>query len=313
MMSKELDRLKRLYESPLLDLVFRAAQCHREFHNPGVIQTSTLINIKSGGCSENCAYCPQSVHNTAKVNVNKLMSLEQVEQSAEEAQKNGASRVCLGAAWREVRNNRDFDRVTEMVQTISSRGMEVCCTLGMLTEEQAIKLKNAGLTAYNHNIDTSEEYYNKIISTRDYQDRINTLKNARRAGISLCSGGIIGMGESVEDRLKMLLTLSELNPAPESVPINLLIPVEGTKLQNQAPIPVWDLIRIIAIARILMPKSNIRLSAGREQISFEGQALCYLAGANSIFIGDQLLTTNNPSLLKDRELFSLLGLKMKSI
>lgn len=302
-----------LHDKPLLELIYQASKIHRSYHEPTVIQTSSLINIKSGGCSENCAYCPQSVHNTAKVPVHKLMSLQQVEHCAEEALNNGASRVCLGAAWREVRDNSDFERVLEMVNSISTKGMEVCCTLGMISEVQAVKLKKAGLTAYNHNIDTSEEFYNKIISTRDYQDRLNTLKNARKAGISLCSGGIIGMGESVEDRLNMLLTLASLDPAPESVPINLLVPVEGTPLEERPPTTIWELIRIIAIARVLMPKSNIRLSAGREQISFEGQALCFLAGANSIFLGEQLLTTSNQSLNKDQELLSLLGLTIKSI
>lgn len=303
--------LQHLYTKPLLDLVHEAQITHRQNHDPQEIQVSTLVNIKSGGCPENCAYCPQSVHNTAKVPVEKLMDVQKVIELAKEAKTNGASRICLGAAWREVRDNRDFEHVLEMVSSIADEKMEVCCTLGMITSEQAQKLKKAGLTAYNHNLDTSEEYYDKIITTRDYQDRLNTLKNARNAGIALCSGGIIGMGESVEDRLQMLLTLASLNPAPESVPINLLVPVEGTELDQQELTSVWELIRMIAIARILMPKSNIRLSAGRERINHEGQALCFLAGANSIFMGEKLLTTGNCNVESDLNLFKTLGLRMK--
>ena len=239
------------------------------------------------------------------------MDVQKVIELAKSAKINGASRICLGAAWREVRDNRDFEHVLEMVSSIAEEKMEVCCSLGMITSEQALKLKKAGLTAYNHNLDTSEAYYDKIITTRDYQDRLNTLKNARNAGIALCSGGIIGMGESIEDRLQMLLTLASLDPAPESVPINLLVPVEGTELDKQELTSVWELIRMIAIARILMPKSNIRLSAGRERINHEGQAICFLAGANSIFMGEKLLTTGNCSFEKDNRLFEILGLKMK--
>lgn len=301
--------LQLLYTKPLLDLVFDAQTIHRLHHDPLEIQVSTLVNIKSGGCPENCAYCPQSVHNTAKVPVEKLMDVQKVIELAKSAKTNGASRICLGAAWREVRDNRDFEHVLEMVSSIADEKMEVCCTLGMISSEQAIKLKKAGLTAYNHNLDTSEAYYDKIITTRDYQDRLNTLKNARNAGIALCSGGIIGMGESIEDRLQMLLTLASLDPAPESVPINLLVPVEGTELDKQELTSVWELIRMIAIARILMPESNIRLSAGRERINHQGQALCFLAGANSIFMGEKLLTTGNCSLENDSRLFEILGLK----
>jgi biotin synthase len=306
---RTIKELQLLYTKPLLDLVFEAQTIHRLHHDPLEIQVSTLVNIKSGGCPENCAYCPQSVHNTAKVPVEKLMDVQKVIELAKSAKTNGASRVCLGAAWREVRDNRDFEHVLEMVSSIAEENMEVCCTLGMITSEQAIKLKKAGLTAYNHNLDTSEAYYDKIITTRDYQDRLNTLKNARNAGIALCSGGIIGMGESIDDRLQMLLTLASLDPAPESVPINLLVPVEGTELDKQELTSVWELIRMIAIARILMPKSNIRLSAGRERINHEGQAICFLAGANSIFMGEKLLTTGNCSLENDTRLFEILGLK----
>lgn len=308
---RTLEELQVLYTKPLLDLVYEAQTIHRLHHDPLEIQVSTLVNIKSGGCPENCAYCPQSVHNTAKVPVEKLMDVQKVIELAKSAKINGASRICLGAAWREVRDNRDFEHVLEMVSSIAEEKMEVCCTLGMITSEQALKLKKAGLTAYNHNLDTSEAYYDKIITTRDYQDRLNTLKNARNAGIALCSGGIIGMGESIEDRLQMLLTLASLDPAPESVPINLLVPVEGTELDKQELTSVWELIRMIAIARILMPKSNIRLSAGRERINHEGQAICFLAGANSIFMGEKLLTSGNCSVESDYRLFEKLGLKMK--
>lgn len=310
---RTIKELQVLYTKPLLDLVYEAQTIHRLHHDPLEIQVSTLVNIKSGGCPENCAYCPQSVHNTAKVPVEKLMDVQKVIELAKSAKINGASRICLGAAWREVRDNRDFEHVLEMVSSIAEEKMEVCCTLGMITSEQALKLKKAGLTAYNHNLDTSEAYYDKIITTRDYQDRLNTLKNARNAGIALCSGGIIGMGESIEDRLQMLLTLASLDPAPESVPINLLVPVEGTELDKQELTSVWELIRMIAIARILMPKSNIRLSAGRERINHEGQALCFLAGANSIFMGEKLLTTGNCNIKDDNVLFDTLGLKFSLI
>lgn len=310
---RTIKELQVLYTKPLLDLVYEAQTIHRLHHDPLEIQVSTLVNIKSGGCPENCAYCPQSVHNTAKVPVEKLMDVQKVIELAKSAKINGASRICLGAAWREVRDNRDFEHVLEMVSSIAEEKMEVCCTLGMITSEQALKLKKAGLTAYNHNLDTSEAYYDKIITTRDYQDRLNTLKNARNAGIALCSGGIIGMGESIEDRLQMLLTLASLDPAPESVPINLLVPVEGTELDKQELTFVWELIRMIAIARILMPKSNIRLSAGRERINHEGQALCFLAGANSIFMGEKLLTTGNCNIKDDNVLFDTLGLKFSLI
>jgi biotin synthase len=236
------------------------------------------------------------------------MPVEQVVDAAKKAKAGGASRMCLGAAWREVRDNRDFDTVLEMVKAVNNEGMEVCCTLGMLTEEQAAKLADAGLYAYNHNLDTSEEYYNEIISTRTYDDRLNTLNNARKAGVTLCSGGIIGMGESAEDRIGMLLQLSSMDPHPESVPINALVAVEGTPLENQPPVPIWDMIRMVATARIVMPTSVVRLSAGRVGMSVEGQAFCFMAGANSIFAGDKLLTTPNPEFNEDKQMFELLGL-----
>lgn len=303
------EELLEIYNSPLLELVYRAATVHRKYHNPQEVQVSSLISIKTGGCPEDCGYCPQAARYQTEVKVHKILPLEEVEQLAEKAKKGGASRMCLGAAWREVRDNKDFDKVLEMVRTINEKGMEVCCTLGMLTEEQAQKLADAGLYAYNHNLDSSEEFYSEIITTRNYQDRINTLQNARKAGISLCSGGIIGMGESTEDRIGMLHTLSSMAPHPESVPINALVPVKGTPLEKQKPVPVWDMVRMIATARIVMPKSAVRLSAGRINMSKEGQALCFLAGANSIFAGDKLLTTPNPEFNEDKELFQILGLK----
>ena len=300
-----------VYHTPLLELVYRAAVTHRQFHNPIEVQVSSLVSIKTGGCPEDCGYCPQAARYHTDVNVHKLMPLEQVIDAAEKAKAGGASRLCMGAAWREVRDNKDFDRVLEMVKEVNERGLEVCCTLGMLTEHQAQKLADAGVYAYNHNLDTSEKNYQTIISTRTYNDRLNTINNVRKAKISVCSGGIIGMGESVEDRVDMLLTLASLNPQPESVPINALVPVQGTPLANQPLLPIWDMVRMIATTRIVIPKAVVRLSAGRTQMSAEGQALCFMAGANSIFAGDKLLTTPNPDFNEDMELFEILGLKPK--
>ncbi len=297
-----------IYNTPLLELVYRAATVHREHHDPRKVQVSSLLSIKTGGCPEDCGYCPQAARYHTGLKAHKLMPVEQVVDAAKKAKAGGASRMCLGAAWREVRDNRDFDTVLEMVKAVNQEGMEVCCTLGMLTEEQAAKLADAGLYAYNHNLDTSEEYYNEIISTRTYDDRLNTLNNARKAGVTLCSGGIIGMGESAEDRIGMLLQLSSMNPHPESVPINALVAVEGTPLENQPPVPIWDMIRMVATARIVMPTSVVRLSAGRVGMSVEGQAFCFMAGANSIFAGDKLLTTPNPEFNEDKQMFDLLGL-----
>jgi len=304
-----LEQIRDIYFLPLIELLGRAVEVHRKHHNPRKIQTSSLLSIKTGGCPEDCAYCPQSAKYHTEVKVHKLMDKEEVVEFAKKARASGAGRVCLGAAWREVRNNRDFDKVVDMVKEISSLGMEVCATLGMLTEEQAKRLKEAGLYAYNHNLDTSESFYGKIITTRTYSDRINTLNNARKAGLTLCSGGIIGMGESEEDRIGMLHSLSLLQPPPESIPINALVPVDGTPLENQSPVPVWDLVRMIATARIVFPSSMIRLSAGRTSLSREAQALCFLAGANSVFIGDKLLTTPNPQENEDMELFRILGIQ----
>lgn len=300
-----------IYNTPLLELVFRAASLHRKYNTGSEVQVSSLISIKTGGCPEDCGYCPQAARYSTGIDVHKLMSVEQVTEIAGKAKAGGASRVCMGAAWREVRNNSDFDKVIEMVGAVNEMGMEVCCTLGMLSEEQAQRLADAGLYAYNHNLDTSEENYGNIIHTRSYEDRLNTLKNVRKAHITVCSGGIIGMGETVEDRCGMLQTLANLPEHPDSVPINALVAVKGTPLENQQPVPIWDMVRMVATARIVMPKTVVRLSAGRQQMSTEGQALCFLAGANSIFTGEKLLTTPNPEFDEDMEMFRILGLQSR--
>jgi biotin synthase len=301
-----------IYNKPLLELTFEAATMHRKYNKGSEVQVSSLISIKTGGCSEDCGYCPQAARYHTDINVHKLMSLDTVTAYASKAKEGGASRVCMGAAWREVRDNRDFDNVIEMVKAVNAMDLEVCCTLGMITESQAQRLADAGLYAYNHNLDTSEENYSNIISTRQYDDRLNTIKNVRKANITVCSGGIIGMGESIEDRCGMLYTLANLPEHPESVPINALVAVKGTPMENQAPVPIWDMVRMIATTRIVMPKTVVRLSAGRQQMSLEGQALCFLAGANSIFAGDKLLTTANPEFDTDMEMFKLLGLTPKA-
>lgn len=302
------EELLNIHNQPFLELVYQAATVHREYHNPREVQVSSLISIKTGGCPEDCSYCPQAARYQTEVKVHKLMEPEEIRTMAEKAKSNGASRMCLGAAWREVRDNRDFDKVLDMVRTVNALDMEVCCTLGMVTEEQAQKLAEAGLYAYNHNIDTSEEYYDDIISTRNYDDRLKTIKNVRKAKISVCSGGIIGMGEAVEDRMGMLLTLATMEVHPESVPINALVAVKGTPLEKQKPVAFHELVRMVATARIVMPKSAVRLSAGREGMSLSEQAMCFMAGANSIFAGDTLLTTPNPDFNDDQQMFDLLGL-----
>lgn len=301
--------IEDIYNLPLLDLIYKAAGIHRVYHDPSEVQVCSLLSIKTGGCSEDCGYCSQSVHYETGVKVQPLLSLDEVMEKARRAKEAGATRFCMGAAWREVRDNKDFDRVLLMIKGVNDLGLEVCATLGMITEEQAKKLKEAGLYAYNHNVDTSEGFYKKIITTRTYYDRLSTIENTRKANITVCCGGIIGMGESVDDRIAMLMTLANLNPHPESVPINALVPVEGTPLENQKPVNAWEFARMIATARILMPKAMVRLSAGRLQLSQEAQAICFLAGANSIFAGDKLLTTPNPTLDDDEELFSILGLR----
>ncbi len=297
-----------IYRKPLLELVVEAANTHRKYQTGSEVQVSSLISIKTGGCPEDCGYCPQAARYHTDINTHKLMQVDEVMQLAQKAKDGGASRVCMGAAWREVRDNRDFDRVIEMVQSVNEMGLEVCCTLGMLNEHQAKRLADAGLYAYNHNIDTSEENYSNIISTREYGDRLKTIENVRNANITVCSGGIIGMGETDEDRCAMLQTLVNLPVPPESVPINALVAVEGTPMQDQKPVPVWDMVRMVATTRIVLPLTAVRLSAGRQQMSMEGQALCFLAGANSIFAGEKLLTTPNPEFDEDMEMFRILGL-----
>lgn len=305
------EQLLELYNKPLLELVFEAATIHRQFHNPREVQMSSLLSIKTGGCPEDCGYCPQAARYHTDVEAHKLMTVESVIEQATNAKANGASRLCMGAAWREVRDNKDFDSVVEMVQAVNNLDMEVCCTLGMLNEDQAVRLKNAGLFAYNHNLDSSKEFYKDIISTREYEDRLNTIENARKAGITVCSGGIIGMGEAVEDRVGLLLSYMEMETPPDSIPINALVAVEGTPLEDQKPIEQWEMIRMVATTRIAFPESVVRLSAGRTKMSMEGQALCFMAGAGSIFAGDKLLTTPNPEFNEDMEMFKILGLTPK--
>jgi biotin synthase len=300
--------IRAIYETPLMDLIYRAATVHREHHKAGEVQVCTLLSIKTGGCQENCSYCPQSAHYETSVERQNLLPLEEVVSAARTAKSAGSTRFCMGAAWREVRDNADFDRVIEMVEAVHNEGLEVCATLGMLTESQAKRLEEAGLHAYNHNVDTSPEYYGKIIGTRKLEDRLRTLENVRKTKVTVCSGGIIGMGESHEDRVGMLHTLSNLPTPPESVPVNALVPVEGTPLAEQKRVPVWEMVRMIATARILMPKAKVRLSAGRTEMSTADQALCFLAGANSIFSGEKLLTTPNPGTDADHQMFELLGL-----
>lgn len=303
------EEISEIYHSPLLDLVYRAATVHREYHTPGEVQVCTLLSVKTGGCPEDCAYCPQAARYQTGVKAHKLLDVDTVLTKAREAKESGSTRFCMGAAWREVRENKDFDKVLEMVKGVNGMGMEVCCTMGMLTENQANKLKDAGLHAYNHNLDTSEDHYSKIISTRTYDDRLQTIGNVRKAGISVCSGGIIGLGETHEARIGMLYTLATLPEHPESVPVNALVAVEGTPLEDMKRVPVFDMVRMIATARILMPLTMVRLSAGRLDMPVSEQAFCFMAGANSIFAGDKLLTTPNPGYTDDMAMFDLLGLR----
>ena len=305
------EEIQAIYDKPFLDLVYEAASIHREQKDYNEVQISSLISIKTGGCSEDCSYCPQAARYHTDVEVKSLMKIDEVMTAAVKAKEGGSSRLCMGAAWREVRDNRDFDRVIDMVKAVNAMDMEVCCTLGMLTENQAQRLADAGLYAYNHNIDTSEENYEEIISTRTFDDRLNTIKNVRKANLTVCSGGIIGLGETKEDRVGMLQTLANLPQHPESVPVNALVPVKGTPLENEPRIPIWDMVRMIATARIVMPKSVVRLSAGRNEMSTLEQAFCFMAGASSIFAGDKLLTTPNPAFSDDMAMFELLGLKTR--
>lgn len=297
-----------IYNKPFMDLLYEAATVHRTNHDPNTVQVSTLLSIKTGGCPEDCGYCPQAARYHTNIEGNDLMSVNQVKAQALRAKSSGSSRVCMGAAWRNVKDGPEFDSVLEMVRTINKLDMEVCCTLGMITENQAQRLAEAGLYAYNHNLDSSEEYYKEVISTRGYQDRLDTIGNVRKTNVTVCSGGIIGMGESIDDRAGMLVALATLDPQPESVPINALVPVEGTPLQDQNLVSIWDMVRMVATTRIVMPETQVRLSAGRTQMSREGQAMCFFAGANSIFAGDKLLTTPNPDVNEDMEMFRELGL-----
>ena len=302
------EEVRSLFALPFPELIFRAAQIHRENFDPSEVQISTLLSIKTGGCPEDCAYCPQSAKFETGVKAEKLMDLETVLAEARVAKAGGASRFCMGAAWRSPKD-RDLDKVCDMVEGVKALGMETCVTLGMLTGEQARQLKTCGLDYYNHNLDTSPEFYGEIITTRAYQDRLDTLEHVRAAGINVCCGGIVGMGEKLEDRVGMIATLASLATHPESVPINMLVRVEGTPLADTGMLDALDFVRTIAVARITMPSSMVRLSAGREDMSEETQALCFLAGANSIFYGPKLLTTPNPGRDRDMALLDKLGLR----
>jgi len=303
------DEIHRIYHLSLPDLIFQAQLAHRAFHKPDEIQLCRLLSIKTGGCPEDCAYCSQSAHYRTGVAREELMSPAAVREAANHAKKEGATRFCMGAAWRQVSDGDHFDRVLDMVRAVAALDMEVCCTLGMLNESQAKRLKDAGLTAYNHNLDTSPEFYGNIITTHVYEDRLQTIAHVRKAGITVCCGGILGMGESDEDRVSLLHELSRLNPHPESVPINMLVRNEGTPLADVKELQPLIMVRAVATARVLMPASRVRLAAGRRQLSPEAVALCFLAGANSIFTGEKLLTTPNPSADADQQLLENLGMK----
>src|SRR5262245_59493933 len=303
------DEVRTVYNASLLEILFEAQSVHRRHFEPGEVQLCQLLSIKTGGCPEDCAYCPQSAHYETGVERLDLLSIDHVLKTASDARDHGVTRFCMGAAWRQVSNGPEFDSVLEMVRAVSSLGLEVCCTLGMLSESQAQRLADAGLYAYNHNLDTSAEFYGEIITTRNYEDRLRTLENVRKAGITVCCGGIIGMGESDEDRIGLLHRLATLAPHPESVPINMLVRVAGTPLEEAESLDPLVLVRTIATARILMPQSRVRLSAGRRSISREAVTLCFLAGANSIFVGDKLLTTPNPSRDEDEVLLQDLDLR----
>jgi biotin synthase len=301
--------IRRILSLPFPELMFQAQLVHREFHQPEEVQLCRLLSIKTGGCPEDCAYCPQSAHYDAGVERQGLLDQATVMEAAQRAKAEGATRFCMGAAWRQVPEGKEFERVLEMVRGVAALEMEVCCTLGMLTERQAAQLKEAGLTAYNHNLDTSPEFYGNIITTRVYEDRLQTLAHVRNAGITVCCGGILGMGESEEDRIGLLQQLASLDPHPESVPINMLVRAEGTPLAEMPELDSLVMVRTIATARILMPASRVRLAAGRQQMPPEAVALCFLAGANSIFTGEKLLTTPNPAADEDARLLETLGMK----
>lgn len=306
------EEIRAVHDAPVLELVHRAATVHRAHHDPQEVQVCRLISIKTGGCPEDCGYCSQSAHYDTGVAAQPLMNKAEVLAVAERAKANGVSRICMGAAWRNVRDDTQFEAVLDMVRSVNALGVEVCCTLGMLTEAQARRLEEAGLYAYNHNLDTSREYYGRVTTTRTYDDRLETLANVRKTGVTLCTGGILGLGESVDDRIGLLHTLATMRPHPESVPINILTRVPGTPLADQADVSLWETLRVIATARIVMPRSVIRLSAGRTQLSDEAQALCFLAGANSIFSSDAkiMLTKASPTndYDEDARLLATLGL-----
>jgi biotin synthase len=302
------EEIREVYHSPMMDLIFAAGNLHRALHPANEVQVCTLLSVKTGGCPEDCAYCPQAARYQTDLEVHRLMDVEKVLEAAREAKDAGSTRFCMGAAWREVRDNRDFERIVAMIEGVNELGLEVCCTLGMITEEQAVRMKAAGLHAYNHNLDSAPEFYDKIITTRTYEDRLRTLANVRKAGITVCCGGIVGMGENDDERIGLLHTLSNLRPHPESTPINALVAVEGTPLGDRPKVQIWDMVRMIATARLILPYTQVRLSAGRVHMSEEQQALCFLAGANSIFAGEKLLTTPNNERDSDAELFALLGL-----
>jgi biotin synthase len=303
------EEIRQVYRQPLPDLLFSAQTLHRQFHDPNRVQFCRLLSIKTGGCPEDCSYCPQSAHYSTGVDRAGLLPVDEVTEFAERARSEGATRFCMGAAWRQVQDGEDFENVLEMVRRVAKLGMEVCCSLGMLDEAQADRLSAAGLTAYNHNLDTSPEFYGQIITTRNYDDRLRTLAAVRKAGITVCCGGIVGLGESDEDRVGLLHQLSNLTPHPESVPINALVSVVGTPLGQQAALDPLVFVRTIATARILMPASMVRLSAGRRSLSREAVALCFVAGANSLFIGEKLLTTPNPEPEDDMAMLGALGLE----
>ncbi len=303
------EEARAIHDSSLIDLLYRAQDVHRRYHDAGRVQLCSLLSIKTGACPEDCAYCPQSAHHDTGLSAEKLMDVDSVLSSARTARDAGASRFCMGAAWREVRDGAEFDAVLEMVRGVRDLGMEACVTLGMLEKDQAERLADAGLTAYNHNLDTSRDFYDQIITTRQYDDRLRTLQNVREAGITLCTGGIIGMGESIDDRCAMLVELATLDPHPESVPVNALVAVQGTPLEAMEPVPPIEMARMIATARIMMPRSVVRLSAGRTKLSEEAQLMCFMAGANSIFFGEKLLTTGNPDTEADTKLMREAGLE----
>lgn len=307
----DLAQARHLHELPLFELIDRARAVHTRQHPKDEVQLCTLLSVKTGGCPENCSYCPQSSHHQA-VKGEKMLQVDQVMESARAARAAGATRFCMGAAWREVKDGSAFDRVIDMIKGVKGLGMEACVTLGMLNEDQAVRLKEAGLDAYNHNLDTSRDFYKSIITTREFDDRVRTLKNVRKAGITVCSGGIIGMGESIDDRCTMLVELAKMDPHPESVPVNALVRVKGTPLENLPPIEPMELVRMIALARLMMPASKVRLSAGRTELSREAQLMCMYAGANSIFYGDQLLTTPNPEENEDNALIAAAGLRAQA-